>query len=37
MREIPCRACKGQRLRPETLAVTIGDRNIAERHGSVDP
>src|SRR6266550_2518382 len=30
MREIPCRACKGQRLRPETLAVTIGDRNIAD-------
>ena len=29
MREIPCRACDGQRLRPETLAVTIGDRNIA--------
>ena len=24
MREIPCRACKGARLRPETLAVTIG-------------
>ncbi|TMK13970.1 MAG: excinuclease ABC subunit UvrA, partial [Actinobacteria bacterium] len=30
MREIPCRACRGQRLRPETLAVTIGDRNIAD-------
>jgi excinuclease ABC subunit A len=30
MREIPCRACKGQRLRPETLAVTIGDKNIAD-------
>jgi len=30
MREIPCRACMGQRLRPETLAVTIGDRNIAD-------
>src|SRR5438093_760314 len=30
MREIPCRACKGQRLRPETLAVTIGDRNISD-------
>ncbi|TMK35102.1 MAG: excinuclease ABC subunit UvrA [Actinobacteria bacterium] len=30
MREIPCRACDGQRLRPETLAVTIGDRNIAD-------
>ncbi|MGZ4149765.1 MAG: excinuclease ABC subunit UvrA, partial [Actinomycetota bacterium] len=30
MREIPCRACKGARLRPETLAVTIDARNIAE-------
>ena len=30
MREIPCRACKGARLRPETLAVTIGDLNIAQ-------
>ncbi len=30
MREVPCRACKGQRLRPETLAVTIGGKNIAE-------
>ena len=30
MREVPCRACKGQRLRPETLAVTIGGRNIAQ-------
>ncbi len=30
MREIPCRACKGARLRPETLAVTIGGKNIAE-------
>ena len=30
MREIPCRACKGARLRPETLAVTIGDQNISQ-------
>jgi excinuclease ABC subunit A len=30
MREIPCRSCKGARLRPETLAVTIDGRNIAE-------
>ncbi len=30
MREIPCRACDGQRLRPETLAVTIDGVNIAE-------
>ncbi len=26
----PCPACNGQRLRPESLAVTIDDRNIAE-------
>jgi excinuclease ABC subunit A len=30
MREVPCRACKGARLRPESLAVTVGDRNIAQ-------
>ena len=30
MREIPCRACKGARLKPETLAVTVGGLNIAE-------
>ncbi len=30
MREIPCRACKGARLRPETLAVTVAGLNIAE-------
>jgi excinuclease ABC subunit A len=30
MREIPCRACKGQRLRPESLAVTVGGLNIAQ-------
>ena len=30
MREIPCRACKGARLRPETLAVTVAGVNIAE-------
>jgi excinuclease ABC subunit A len=30
MREIPCRACKGQRLKPESLAVTVGGVNIAE-------
>jgi excinuclease ABC subunit A len=30
MREIPCRACGGARLRPETLAVTVGDLNIAQ-------
>src|ERR671923_75802 len=26
----PCPACKGARLRPEVLAVTVGDRNIYE-------
>ncbi len=30
MRQIPCRACKGARLRPETLAVTIAGVNIAQ-------
>jgi excinuclease ABC subunit A len=29
MREVPCRACKGARLRPESLAVTVADLNIA--------
>jgi excinuclease ABC subunit A len=26
--ELPCRACKGARLRPEAIAVTIGAKNI---------
>lgn len=26
----PCEVCKGQRLKEESLAVTIGDKNIAE-------
>jgi excinuclease ABC subunit A len=30
MREVPCPSCKGSRLRPESLAVTIAGRNIAE-------
>jgi excinuclease ABC subunit A len=30
MREVPCRSCKGARLRPETLAVTVGGIDIAE-------
>jgi excinuclease ABC subunit A len=30
MREIPCRACGGARLKPETLAVRIGEINIAQ-------
>ncbi|MEX0991943.1 MAG: excinuclease ABC subunit UvrA [Actinomycetota bacterium] len=29
MREIPCRACNGARLRAESLAVTVGDLSIA--------
>jgi excinuclease ABC subunit A len=29
MREVPCRACGGARLRPESLAVTVGDLNIS--------
>ncbi|MDQ4028174.1 MAG: excinuclease ABC subunit UvrA, partial [Actinomycetota bacterium] len=29
-REVPCPACKGARLRPESLAVTVGDKNIFE-------
>ncbi|MCY3867711.1 MAG: excinuclease ABC subunit UvrA [Chloroflexi bacterium] len=28
MREIPCRSCGGQRLRPEALSVTIGGATI---------
>src|SRR5213594_2498642 len=30
MSERPCPVCKGRRLKPEALAVTIGDRNIAD-------
>ena len=30
MRETPCHICKGARLKPEVLAVTIGGKNIAE-------
>ncbi len=30
MTEIPCKACHGARLKPETLAVTVGDKNIDE-------
>src|SRR5690606_2211382 len=30
MREVPCPACGGARLKPEVLAVTLGGRNIAE-------
>lgn len=30
MRITPCPVCKGQRLKKESLAVTVGDRNIFE-------
>jgi len=30
MREVPCTACNGARLKPVSLAVTINDKNIAE-------
>ncbi|MFZ2444078.1 MAG: excinuclease ABC subunit UvrA, partial [Ilumatobacteraceae bacterium] len=30
MREVPCPKCKGARLKPSTLAVTINDKNISE-------
>ena len=30
MREVECTACRGQRLKPEVLAVTVHSHNIAE-------
>ncbi|MCW2792638.1 MAG: Excinuclease subunit [Nocardioides sp.] len=30
MREVPCPACQGSRLKPVSMAVTLGGRNIAE-------
>src|SRR5205823_12072778 len=30
MREVPCPECGGARLKPESLAVTVGGRNIFE-------
>ncbi|MFW5645940.1 MAG: excinuclease ABC subunit UvrA [Acetivibrio ethanolgignens] len=30
MRVTPCKACHGRRLKPEILAVTIGEKNIAD-------
>jgi len=30
MREIPCRVCRGERLKPESLAVTVGELSIAQ-------
>ena len=37
MREVPCPACKGARLKPESLAVLVGGRSIAERLQPADP
>ncbi|MDH2430286.1 excinuclease ABC subunit UvrA [Sphaerisporangium sp. TRM90804] len=33
MREIPCPTCKGARLKPVSLAVTVSERSIAEISG----
>ncbi|MCH9276020.1 excinuclease ABC subunit UvrA [Bifidobacterium amazonense] len=30
MREVPCQTCKGRRLRPEVLAVTVNGKSIAD-------
>src|SRR5690606_35639139 len=30
MREVPCPVCKGARLKPEVLAVTVGGMSIAD-------
>ncbi len=30
MTSIPCSSCKGARLKPEALAVTVGDKNVHE-------
>ena len=30
MREVPCPTCKGARLKPEVLAVTLGNKSIAQ-------
>ncbi|WP_141918720.1 excinuclease ABC subunit UvrA [Klugiella xanthotipulae] len=30
LREVPCPVCQGQRLKPEVLAVTVGDKSIAD-------
>jgi len=30
MREVPCPSCEGTRLKPESLAVTVGGNNIAQ-------
>ena len=33
MREVPCLSCGGARLKPVSLAVTVGDRSIADVAG----
>jgi excinuclease ABC subunit A len=33
MREVPCPACHGKRLKPVILAVTVGDKSIADVAG----
>ncbi|MBP6996858.1 MAG: excinuclease ABC subunit UvrA [Phycicoccus sp.] len=33
MREVPCPACRGARLKPEVLAILIGGRSIAQVSG----
>src|SRR4051794_11118091 len=30
MREVPCPVCRGSRLKPVSMAVTLGEKNIAE-------
>ena len=30
MSHVPCPKCKGARLRPEALAVTVGEKNVYE-------
>ena len=30
MRNVPCPVCRGKRLKPETLAVTVGEKSIAD-------
>lgn len=30
MREVPCQTCHGKRLKPEVLAVTVGDKSIVD-------
>jgi len=30
MRELPCEVCNGRRLKPEVLAVTVGDKSIMD-------